>query len=135
MSKTAGFIRICWFFVWVWICYLNGPQIYTLHCNTLITNKYLILTWSRLILFRFICEISKNLNLQILVHSFSYEMAENFRNSARKFCSIAGTFRNVPFPSRNMKIFITVYESGTIFNFSHTFNTKIQFSWINYIQY
>ncbi len=36
-------------------------------------------------------------------------MKENFRNSARKFCSIAGTFRNVLFPSRTMKIFITVY--------------------------
>ncbi len=37
-------------------------------------------------------------------------MAENFGNSARKFCRIAGTFRNVPFPSRNRKIFITVFE-------------------------
>jgi hypothetical protein len=36
-------------------------------------------------------------------------MTENFRRSARKFCSIAGTFRNVLFPSRTMKIFITVW--------------------------
>ncbi len=35
-------------------------------------------------------------------------MTENFRRSARKFCSIAGTFRNVLFSSRSMKIFITV---------------------------
>ncbi len=45
-------------------------------------------------------------------------MTENFRRSARKFCSIAGTFRNVLFPSRNMKIFITVYiiKIGNLFH-------------------
>ncbi len=36
-------------------------------------------------------------------------MTENFRRSARKFCNIERTFRNVLFPSRNMKIFITVF--------------------------
>ncbi len=31
-------------------------------------------------------------------------MKENFRRSARKFCSIAGTFRNVLFPSRTIVV-------------------------------
>jgi hypothetical protein len=43
-------------------------------------------------------------------------MTENFRRSARKFCSIAGTFRNVLFPSRTMKIFITLQSSFKLEN-------------------
>ncbi len=65
-------------------------------------------------------------------------MTENFRRSARKFCSIDRTFRNVLFPSRNMKIFITVQtknkfdENSTWCTFKYQ-NKQIQVKKFQYL--